>query len=326
MVECGGCKVKNFIPGDLPPMETIPCTKCGHPVMVPVQLRQFELRSVIASGGMGTVFRAWDLNLHREVAVKLVKPEMASDPEIMNSFFREARAGASLNHTNIIHIYNFDEHEGQVYLVMEIADRGSLDSWIDRDGRVPELNVLDVGIKIASALNKALQHNLLHRDIKPNNILYNSEGEPKLVDFGLAGTDANLDSESFVYGTPEYIAPEKINRQPESFLSDMYSLGATLYHAITGRIAFEAPTEPERAFAHAQVQLTPPKELAPDISDATNEAIVRCMAKNPQERFQSYDEMQMALEAARSHLLIQLSQQQGEETTAEGKSGWWKRS
>jgi serine/threonine protein kinase len=323
MVECGGCRVKNFIPGDLAPMQTVPCTKCGHPVMVPVKLRQFELRSVIASGGMGTVFRAFDLNLHREVAVKLVKPEMASDPQIMESFFREARSGAALNHTNIIHIYNFDSSDGQTYLVMEIADCGSLESWIQRDERVPELNVLDVGIKIASALNKALQHNLLHRDIKPDNILYNSEGEPKLSDFGLAGTDAALDDDSFVMGTPEYIAPEKINRQGETFLSDMYSLGATLYHALTGRIAFDAPTQEERAFAHTREALTPPKEIVPDISDATNDAIVRCMAKNPAERFQSYEEMQMALEIARSHLLIRQSQEQGDE--AAGKGGWWRR-
>ena len=94
MVECGHCHAKTFIPADLPPMETTPCAKCGHPVMAPVTLRHFELRSVIASGGMGTVYRAFDNNLHREVAVKILKPEMASDPEIMASFFREARAGA----------------------------------------------------------------------------------------------------------------------------------------------------------------------------------------------------------------------------------------
>src|SRR5208283_5524593 len=104
---------------------------------------------------------------------------------ILQAFYREARAGASLNHTNIIHIYSFDEFDGQPYLVMELADQGSLDSRIETAGRVPELDVLDVGIKICSALTTALRHNLLHRDIKPGNILYNRDGEPKLIDFGL---------------------------------------------------------------------------------------------------------------------------------------------
>ena len=148
-------------------------------------LRNFELRTIIASGGMGTVYTAQDVKLQRQVALKMMKREMAADPAILQGFYREARAGASLNHTNIIHIYSFDEFDGQPYLVMELADQGSLDSRIETEGRVPELDVLDVGIKMCSALATALQHNLLHRDIKPGNILYNTDGEPKLIDFGL---------------------------------------------------------------------------------------------------------------------------------------------
>src|SRR5271155_1625336 len=173
MVACGRCKTKTFISGDLAPFAMEPCKKCGHPVMLPVMLRNFELRTVIASGGMGTVYTAHDVKLLREVALKMVKREMVAEPEIMQAFYREARAGASLNHTNIIHIYTFDEFEGQPYLVMELADQGSVDNRIDNEGVVPELDVLDVGIKIASALAAALKHNLLHRDIKPGNILYN---------------------------------------------------------------------------------------------------------------------------------------------------------
>ena len=153
--------------------------------MLPVMLRNFELRTIIASGGMGTVYTAQDVKLQRQVALKMMKREMAADPAVMQAFYREARAGASLNHTNIIHIYSFDEFEGQPYLVMELANSGSLDSRIETETRVPELDVLDVGIKIASALDTALKHKLLHWDIKPGNILYNDEGEPKLIDFGL---------------------------------------------------------------------------------------------------------------------------------------------
>ena len=154
--------------------------------MMPMQLRQFELRNKIGSGGHGKVYRAFDTILERLVAIKLMRRELENDPAALDSFYREARACASLNHTNIIHIYAFDEYEGQRYLVMELADQGSLDSRIEKHQRLDELVVLDIGIKIASALDMALKHNLLHRDIKPGNILFNADNEPKLVDFGLA--------------------------------------------------------------------------------------------------------------------------------------------
>ena len=302
---------KNFITAELAPMQTIPCSKCGHPVMLPFRMRQFELRSVIASGGMATVFRAFDLNLEREVAIKLLKKEMAEDAEVLKSFYREARVIAALNHTNIIHVYTFDEFEGEPYIAMEIADNGSLDSLIERDGRVDELVVLDVAVKIADALATANKHNILHRDIKPGNILFNSDNEPKLMDFGLGGTEAHLDSDSAVYGTPQYIAPEKLTRGGETFLSDMYSLGATLYHAITGQVPFPPHSEdPEEAIremsiGHIETPLTPPNHLVSDISAASNEAIFRSLAKNPADRFQSYEEFKMEFESARSHLLVQ---------------------
>jgi serine/threonine protein kinase len=328
MVECGACRVKIFIPSALKPFESIPCTKCGHPVLMPMTFRQFELRSIIASGGMGTVYRAWDLMLHREVAVKMLKREMAEDEEVLQSFYREARASASLNHTNIIHIYTFDEFEGQPYLVMELADTDSLDKQIDREGRVPELRVLDVAIKIASALDTALKRNLLHRDIKPGNILFNADGEPKLVDFGLAreAEDESAD-QSVIWGTPYYVAPEKIRRERENFHSDMYSLGGTLYHAITGHVPFEAPTVEEVISAHVNTPLTPPIDVVPEITPATSDALMIALAKNPSERFRTYDEFIMAFTAARSQLLIQQFRPDEEPDAgqpAQGK-GWWKR-
>ncbi|MDB6034171.1 MAG: serine/threonine protein kinase, partial [Verrucomicrobiales bacterium] len=113
MVTCGNCQTKVFIPGDLAPLATVPCSKCGSLIMMPLMLRQFELRGVIASGGMGTVYTSYDTVLDRMVAVKLMKKELLADAEALESFYREARACASLNHTNIIHIYTFDEGEGQ---------------------------------------------------------------------------------------------------------------------------------------------------------------------------------------------------------------------
>jgi len=327
MVTCGTCDTKVFISGDLPPLASQPCNKCGHPIMMPMILRQFELRSVIASGGMGTVYRAFDTVLERLVAVKLMKKELLNDPVASDNFYREARACASLNHTNIIHIYTFDEWEAQRYLVMELADRGSLDTRIDKQTRVAELEVLDIGIKIASALDLALKHNLLHRDIKPGNILFDHDHEPKLVDFGLArSVEAEPESLTETHGTPYYVAPEKIQREKETFLSDMYSLGCTLYHALTGHVPFDAPTVEEVVSAHVHQQLTPPNLVVPEITQGTSEVLVRVLAKRPEERFLSYDEFKMEMEAARSKLVVQLYSQSAQPAkSSPKKSSWWRR-
>lgn len=326
MMTCGGCGAKVFIPGDLPPLSTTPCPKCNFQIMMPMRMRQFELRAFIASGGMGTVYRAFDTVLEREVALKVMKAELANDPQALQSFYREARACASLNHSNIIHIYTFDEFERQKYLVMELADQGSLDDRISLYQRLDELQVLDVGIKVASALDLALKHGFLHRDIKPGNILFNTDNEPKLVDFGLAcKAEAEQNPDEGAWGTPYYVAPEKIRREPETFLSDMYSLGGTLYHALTGHVPFEAPTVEELVLAHVNVPLTPPNHVVPEISEACSDALVRAMAKNPAERFQSYFEFSMALEAARATLLFQQSQGAAPAAAPAKTKSWWKR-
>ncbi len=324
MVTCTGCNAKVFIPGDLRPLSTTPCPKCNYQIMMPLKLRQFELRALIGSGGMGAVYRALDLVLEREVAVKLMKTELLHDNQALESFYREARACASLNHTNIVHIYTFDESDGQKYLAMELADQGSLDRRIELYQRLSELEVLDIGIKVASALDLALKHGFLHRDIKPGNILFNADNEPKLVDFGLARkVDAEHNPEEGAWGTPYYVAPEKIKREPETFLSDMYSLGGTLYHAITGHVPFEAPTVEELVLAHVNVPLTPPNQVVTEISQAGSDALSRAMAKHPSDRFQSYDEFVMAMYAARAELLKQLySQEGGQDREAKG---WWKK-
>jgi eukaryotic-like serine/threonine-protein kinase len=324
MVSCAACGAKVFISGDLPPLSTTPCTKCGNPVMMPMRLRQFELRDAIASGGMGTVYRAFDLMLEREVAVKLMRKELAEDTKSLENFYCEARACAALNHTNIIHIYTFDEIDGQLYLVMELADRGSLDQKIEQQGRLSELQVLDIGIKVASALDTALKHNLLHRDIKPGNILFNAEGEPKLVDFGLArSTEADTEYDAAVWGTPYYIAPEKVKREREDFLSDMYSLAGTLYHALTGHVPFEAPTVEEVVAAHIHALLTPPNQVLPEITQPTSDGLMIAMAKTPAERYRTYDDFRMALEASRSQLLI--GQLRAKKDTGTVGRSWWRR-
>ena len=323
MVTCDGCGAKVFIPGE--PLATTPCSKCGFAIMMPMRLREFELRAFIASGGMAHVYRALDVYLDREVAVKMMKAEFAADPVSVEAFCREAKVCAGLNHTNIIQIYAFGEVERQKYLVMELADQGSLDSRIELYQRIPELDVLDAGIKLAYGLSLALKHGFLHRDIKPGNVLFNSDNEPKLSDFGLARkAEAEHNPEDGAWGTPYYVAPEKIKREPETFLSDMYSLGGTLYHALTGHVPFEAPTVEQLVVAHVNLPLTPPNSVVPEVSQATSDLLVRAMAKNPADRFQSYEEFRFEMELARGALLRQQTSVEYQKPS-HGKGSWWKR-
>jgi len=328
MVPCAGCGTKSFIATGLAPFQTVPCTRCGHPLMLPVMMQHFELQAYVASGGMGTVYSALDTMLERVVAIKLMKHELTEDKEAYDGFFREARACAALNHQNIIHIYHFGEFEGQLFLVMELANNGSLDSRIEKEGRVPELDVLDIGICMSQALNSALKRNLLHRDIKPGNILFNQEREPKLVDFGLArNAESETEMDTSIFGTPYYVAPERIKREVVNWSSDLYSLGGTLYHALTGHVPFEAPTPEDVVAAHVHTLPTAPSLVVPEITQATSEAILATLQKEPGERFQSYDEFRMALEAARTHLIMQryhTAAAEDVEAAGTGKS-WWRR-
>ena len=305
-VKCYLCGASNFIPREMQPGQGTPCAKCGREVMMPFMLRHFEIRQAIASGGMGTVYRAYDSVLQREVAVKLMKPELARDQRKLDEFYREAKVIAALNHPHIIQVFHFGETDGQNFIAMELADHGSLEDRKKAKGRVSEVEVLDVGIKIGDALKYALSKELLHRDIKPANILYNAAGEPKLVDWGLAvkSEDATDWASGEIWGTPEYVAPEKVRREQETFLSDMYSLGVTLYEVLTGKLPFECATVQETVNAHVHTVVRPPKEVVPDVSDATNESILRTLAKQPRERFANYDEMVMAFTGARSQVLV----------------------
>ncbi len=297
--------------------------------MLPVMMQHFELQAYVAAGGMGTVYSAFDTMLERVVAIKLMKRELADDKEAYEGFFREARACASLNHPNIIHIYHFGEFEGQLFLAMELANNGSLDSRIEKETRLPELAVLDIGIKVSLALDSALKKNLLHRDIKPGNILFNQEGEPKLVDFGLARkAESETEMETSIFGTPYYVAPERIKREVVNWSSDLYSLGGTLYHALTGHVPFEAPTAEDVVAAHVHSFPTPPNLVVPEITQATSDALLTTLTKEPGDRFQSYDEFRLALEAARSHVIMdQLNtavDEDGTKVVSKEKS-WWRR-
>lgn len=281
----------------------VECPQCNAVSVVPVQFGNFLLLNLLGIGGMGTVYKAIDLSLNRYLALKILRKKLAANPEFTENFSHEAQAAASVNHPNLAQVYSFGEQDGQYYLAMELLERGSLDDRMARLGNLPEKDVLDIGVQIASGLRAAAQRGLLHRDIKPGNILFSEQGTPKIVDFGLARAQAapqgagQAVSEP-IWGTPYYIAPEKLRGQPEDFRSDIYSLGATLFHALAGRPPFEAATADEVVTKHALQPAYSLKTYVPTVQDYTAHVIGRMLAKNPTERYESYDALLYDLQEA----------------------------
>jgi fructosamine-3-kinase len=253
---------------------------------------------------MGTVYRALDTNLNRMVALKLLRREYSADPEFVQQFQAEAAITASINHPYVVKVYSTGEDHGLLYLAMELVDKGSLDDLMGLQGRVPEAQVLEVGIQIAKGLDAALQRGLIHRDIKPGNILFADAHTAKIVDFGLAVLMEHAgEAGAEVWGTPYYVAPEKLDNKAEDHRSDIYSLGASLFHALAGRPPFEAETASMVALKHVKSQAVSLQAFAPDVSSATAFVINKTLQKSPQDRYQNYGELIEHLEYARDQLL-----------------------
>jgi serine/threonine protein kinase len=282
----------------------ITCPYCAHEFPITRQFGNFLLERQLGSGGMGAVYLGRDTTLNRTVAVKVLRPELVTDHKFMATFLREAEITASLNHPNIVQVFAFGQHDAVYYLVVEYISGGSLDDKIMNLGRITELEGIEIGIAVARGLEYALERGgLIHRDIKPGNILFNQNNTPKVVDFGLSlsfETTDHFDGE--IWGTPYYVAPEKLERQPEDFRSDLYSLGATLFHAISGRPPYEGDEPNDVAMKHLSGNVVSLKAFVPDISDQTTYAVSKAMARYPEDRYQSYGEFIEQLEDAKRRI------------------------
>ena len=266
-------------------------------------MKNFTLVEILGSGGMGAVYKALDTNLDRMVALKVVRKEYSADAEYLAKFEREARITASVNHPNVVKVYSFGSDHGLFYIAMELVDKGSLDDLMNLQGRVAEVQAVGVGIQVAQGLQAAHQKGLIHRDVKPGNILFADAQTAKIVDFGLALlAEHEAEERGEVWGTPYYVAPEKLDHQPEDFRSDMYSLGGTLFHAVAGRPPFEADTASMVALKHLKSKAVSLQAFAPDVSSATAYVINRMLNKDPEQRYQSYAELIEHLEYAKGQL------------------------
>ena len=264
----------------------------------------YELERELGQGGMGTVYLARDNGLNRKVALKILKTDLSDDPAFAQRFLDEVEVTASLAHPNIIRVYTLGEQEGRLYLVMEHLDQPSLEQRMDQTGKLFEREVLEIGISIASALQFAHEETgMIHRDIKPGNILFGRGNIPKLADFGLAaGARSALGQQDEIWGTPYYVSPERLNREEEDIRSDIYSLGATLYHAFAGRAPFEAESAEEVARRHLFDRPPPLRSLRPDANEQTVFTLDKCLQKKTSDRWQDYENLISQLEDARRRL------------------------
>ncbi|MBQ7650314.1 MAG: serine/threonine protein kinase, partial [Victivallales bacterium] len=247
----------------------------------------FLLERELGSGGMGGVYMGRDKMLDRPVAVKVMLKELGSDPDFVGKFKREAQSAARLIHPNIAQVYSYGICDGMPYIAMELASGGSLYSVMNANpGKTDIARVIKICQQVAQALQCASDQGCVHGDVKPENILLDANGNAKLVDFGLAGMQKDTNE---IWGTPYYISPEKVRKEPVDFRADMYSLGGTLYHALTG----VAPFEGEDAIAVVKQRFNgPPKkpsEIRPELTPAIDELVMKMLALEKENRYPSFE-------------------------------------
>ena len=279
-------------------------------------------------GGVGTVYRAFDETLERDVALKLLRNERTRNPEYLASLESEASITASINHPHVVKVFSTGLKNGFYYIAMEIVAEGALAEKLQREGPMPEGAVLSLGIQIAEGLRAASERGLLHRDVKPGNILFADAQTVKIADFGLAMPLERVPKNTdIIWGTPEYLAPEKLLRKGEDHRSDIYSLGATLFFCLAGN----PPLDATAVWRVSKTQLAVPapniQTVAPQVSNAVAAVLKRCLEENPTERYQSYRELIEDLRLAQApsgsaKVVIPPPQEMEAEAKAPGKKTW----
>ena len=266
-------------------------TTAAHPAGAaqPMLLaKRYRLDRRLAHGGMSEVWVATDTILDRQVAVKLLKAALADDPVVVERFRREAIAAAGLNHPYIVSIYDTVEEDGRAAVVMELVPGRSLRDLLDENGRLGVDETLVIGRAVAAALDHAHRAGLVHRDIKPGNVLVTPEGRVKLTDFGIAKaverSHEDLTAENVMMGTAKYLSPEQVLGFPLDGRADLYSLGLVLYECLTGRAPFTAATDGALAIARLQRDPTPVRRLRPDAPPAVADAVTCLLARRPEDR------------------------------------------
>jgi hypothetical protein len=278
---------------------------------------RFRLEEQIGSGGMSTVYRAFDPTLERWVAIKLMHRDISSDPDQLERFRREARAVARLNHPHVVTVIDFGEDGGTPYIVLEFVEGETLKQYIRRMGRLSVGEAVAYAIEIGRALSAAHSERLVHRDVKPQNVLIDLEGRAKVTDFGIARSlEAHgLTATGRVLGSTDYVSPEQALGQEVAEQSDVYSLGIVLYEMLTGEPPFKAESQVAVAMKHVREQMPDVQQIRPDISSALASIVDRATAKELGNRYPSIDSFVHDLEQALGIEAARAGETTGEATT-----------
>jgi serine/threonine protein kinase len=261
---------------------------------------RYILLDLIGQGGMGRVYLARDTRLNRRVALKILSPERVNNPRAIARFQREARVGAQLEHEHLVRIYDFGESNGRYYLVMEYIEGKTIGTLISEQGALPIATTTRLIRQVALGLEHAHRKGLIHRDVNPYNIMVTHGGTAKLADLGLAidlTDEERVTRDGATVGTFDYVAPEQARQSHAADIrSDIYSLGCTFYHMVTGQVPFPSPSLPEKLFAHQVLEATPLERLVSGIPESLSELVRRMMRKSPDERYATPLEVALALE------------------------------
>ncbi|WP_052807147.1 protein kinase domain-containing protein [Risungbinella massiliensis] len=261
---------------------------------------RYQLQGVLGNGGMATVYRARDIVLDRAVAVKVMDEKLSDDEEFVKRFILEARANGRLSQPNIVNVYDAGNIGKTYYMVMELIDGITLHELIEqKGGRLPEREAIAIAMQICEGLSHAHQNGIIHRDVKPLNIMCTSEGKFKLTDFGIARLSQMANSitkTGTVMGSVHYFSPEQASDQEISAASDLYSLGIVLYEMVTGEVPFDAPENLQVAYQHLDAPVPDPRAKNPELSEEFCQIIFKTLEKKPEDRYQTAKELKQALQ------------------------------
>ena len=261
---------------------------------------RYRVLKRLGTGGMAEVWCAEDEVLGRNVALKLLGSRYAEDPEFRERFRREARAAAGLTHPNIVGIFDRAEWDGTPYIAMELVDGRTLKELVTQRGPMPVDVAIDLTEQLLKALGYAHKRGIVHRDVKPQNVIIDGEGQAKVADFGIArAVNSDMTETGTIVGTVQYLSPEQAHGQPVDQRSDLYSAGVVLYELLTGQVPFEGEAPVSIALKHVSERPVPPSQLRPGLPPAIESVVLRALEKDPAFRFQSADEFITALENAR---------------------------
>lgn len=270
---------------------------------------RYEINRLVGTGGMSIVYKARDVVLDRDVAIKVLRQKYASTEEMRLRFQQEARAAAKLSHPNIVTVFDSGLDGTRIFIALQYIEGSNLKTHIQTRPTINLITELDYGIQICKAIDHAHANKIIHCDIKPSNILLDESNQVKITDFGLARVmqqSENFDNE-FFWGSPYYVSPEQAKGDPPSIASDIYSCGIVLYQLFTGYLPFTATTVDALLQAHIQTPPQFPAEINPDIPDTLNSVILRCLEKDPRKRFRSFSQLRDNLAAVRHSLILSMA-------------------